>query len=159
MLKRRIKVLVSVLLAVSMFTAASHVNYAYDVPDMDEFSEEEWRRIEMIINSPNSKDWIGVVNENVPYDSGISAYPNCVDCAVLTRSVCLKEAILVDEGYHNGFLGITQTDCYAYYFESGGIEQCQICGDIVFEYGRHACWQIHKKCSYGEYDVCPMQIS
>lgn len=159
MLKRKIRFLLSLLLAVSMFIMASPVTYAYDMPDMDEFSEEEWRRIETIVNSPNSKDWIGVVRENLTLNRGITPYPNCVDCSVLTRSVCYKEAILVDEGYHTGFLGIGTTDCYAYYFESGGADICPICGRKVFVYGRHACWEIHKKCSKGEYDVCPMQKS
>ncbi|WP_300802005.1 hypothetical protein [uncultured Acetatifactor sp.] len=159
MLKRKIRFFVSLLLTISMFTTASPVVYAHGILDMDEFSEEEWRRIEMIINSPNSKDWIGVVKENVPLDSGISTYPNCVDCAVLSVSVCAKEAILYEEGYHNDFWGINQTDCYAYYFESGGAEMCPLCARVIFMYGRHACWEIHKKCWYGEYDVCPMKES
>lgn len=159
MLKRKIKFLVSLLLAISMFTTASPIAYAVGNLDMDEYNEEERRRIEMIVNSPNSKDWIGVVKENVPLDSGISAYPNCVDCGVLTVSVCAKEAILYDEGYHYDFWGITQTDCYAYYFQSNGGDMCPICAKVIFMYGRHDCLELHKKCSKGEYDVCPMQIS
>lgn len=49
MLKRKIRFFVSLLLTISMFTTASPVVYAHGILDMDEFSEEEWRRIEMII--------------------------------------------------------------------------------------------------------------
>ena len=84
---------------------------------------------------------------------------HCVDCAEIGVTVCAGEAKLVNEGYHRGFLGILQTDCYAYYFESRGALMCPRCQSVIEMYGYHACWEIHKKCSYGDYDVCPMQVS
>lgn len=82
----------------------------------------------------------------------------CYDCDWIMVSVCAKEAILVDEGYHNTFLLGVPTDCYAYYFESYGAFMCELCNKVGSD-GYHACWEVHKKCSKGEYDVCPMQRS
>ena len=137
MLRRKGKVLVSLLLAVTMFATASPVVYALGIFDMDEYSEEERRRIEMIVNSPNSKDWIGVVRENVPLDSYISFYPNCADCGVISVSVCAKEANLYDEGCQDDSWEGTETDCYAYHFQGRGSDMCPMCAKVIFMYGRH----------------------
>lgn len=91
--------------------------------------------------------------------NGFTLFPNCTDCSWFTVSVCAAEATLADEGYHRGFLGLVETDCYAYYFVSRGAEMCPTCYKVLWEYGAHDCWEIHKKCSKGEYDVCPMTVS
>lgn len=123
------------------------------------FKIEEQRRMDRVMNSSDSSQWLGIVEENVPLNNEISVYPNCVDCSLLTKNVCAAEAILVDEGYHNTFLLGLPTDCYAYYFESHGAAMCPGCWKVVEQYGRHACWERHKKCSKGDYDVCIMDIS
>lgn len=137
--------------------------FASDVSALEDFYDylktEESERINEIINSPNSEDYLGVVEENLPLNSEISLIPTCVDCGWFTVSVCAAEATLIGQGYHTGFLGIFQTDCYAYYFVSRGAEMCPTCYDILWEYGEHYCWEIHKTCSKGDYDVCPMQVT
>ena len=138
--------------------------FAYaDTSDLQEYRDmytaEEQRRINMITQSENSEDWIGVVEENFPLEREIEMYPFCEDCYEISVTVCAGEAILVDEGYHKDLLGIVTTDCYAYYFNSRGADMCPVCGKVIFQYGQHACWEIHKKCSKGDYDVCPMKIS
>lgn len=76
-----------------------------------------------------------------------------------TVTVCAAEATLVDEGYHRDLLGIFETDCYVYYFRSRSAEMCPICYKVLWVNGQHDCWEVHKKCSKGTYDVCPMQVS
>ena len=124
--------------------------------ELDEvFKKEEWRRMERVINSEDSSQWLGVVEENVPLNNNFSASPHCVDCATLSITVCAAEEILVDEGCHDNFPG-TPKDCYVYYFESHGAAICPGCRKVIERYGQHACRERHKKCSMGDYDVCPM---
>lgn len=160
---KKSKITLSLLLTVALICTMSPTVFAQDLTEFREaysiFKEEEQRRIEEITQSPNSSDWIGVFVENLPLDSNISTYPMCTDCEWFTVSVCAAEAILYDEGYHRGFLGLFETDCYAYYFKSRGAEMCPTCYKVIWEYGEHHCWEVHRKCSKGNYDVCPMQVS
>ena len=126
---------------------------------LEPYRQEEQRRIDEITNSENSAEWLNVERDNMPLSNGMMTIGHCVDCAEIGVTVCAGEAKLVNEGYHRGFLGILQTDCYAYYFESRGALMCPRCQSVIEMYGYHACWEIHKKCSYGDYDVCPMQVS
>lgn len=143
-----------------IFLLTSYVSaFAQEKQELDAiFKNEEWMRIERVINSENSSEWKGIVKENVPLNNNVSAYPHCVDCAVIAVTVCAAEATLVDEGYHTNIFG-KRTDCYAYYFGSRGAAMCPVCQKVIEQYGQHACWEIHKKCSKGNYDVCPMQVS
>ena len=126
---------------------------------LNEYEEEEQRRIDEIVNSSNSQEWLDVVVENVPLNNSISTYSHCLECYTIANTVCLMDATLYDEGYHSGIFGIGTTDCYAYYFCSRGVEMCMSCGNVVSELGVHDCWEIHKSCNKGEYDVCPMEYS
>lgn len=152
------KIAASVVMVICLLVSSVSV-FAQEKQELDEvFKNEEWRRMERVINSEDSSQWIGIVEENVPLNNNMSTYPHCVDCAALAVTVCAAEAILVDEGYHNNFVGVP-TDCYAYYFESHGAAMCPQCHKVIEQYGQHACWERHKKCSKGDYDVCPMQVS
>lgn len=126
---------------------------------LEPYRQEEQRRIDEITNSENSAEWLNVERDNMPLSNGMMTIGHCLDCATIGVTVCAAEAKLVNEGYHRGFFGIRQTDCYAYYFESRGALMCPQCQRVLEQYGYHACWEIHKKCSYGDYDVCPMQVS
>lgn len=160
---KKMRRLFSVALVLSMLISTGLQVGACDFSELEKslepYAEEEQRRIDTITNSPNSEDWLGVVIENVPLDNDIEPYMMCQDCSWMMVSVCAKEAILVDEGYHTGLLGSAQTNCYAYYFESRGAIMCSLCYKVGYQGGQHACWEIHKKCSKGEYDVCPMEVS
>lgn len=125
---------------------------------LEPYRQEEQRRIDEITNSENSAEWLNVERDNMPLSNGMMTIGHCLDCATIGVTVCAAEAKLVNEGYHRGFFG-NQTDCYAYYFESRGALMCPQCQRVLEQYGYHACWEIHKKCSYGDYDVCPMQVS
>lgn len=122
-----------------------------------EFDKEEKRRL--IESSKPNSGLMGVFKENVPIDNMTTLYPHCLDCGEFTVSVCAKEAVLYDEGYHRGLLGLVETDCYAYYYRSRGAAMCPSCARVIQQYGYHDCWELHKKCSKGNYDVCPMQVS
>ena len=165
-MKKTLKKLLAVVLTLSLGLAISVPAFASEDDNLDSFieafspiREEENRRIEKIVNSQNSDEWLNVFEENLPLDENISMYPICTDCNWYSVSVCAGDANLCDEGYHTGFLGIP-TDCYAYYFNSRGAEMCSNCYKVLWQYdGMHYCWEIHKKCSKGDYDVCPMQVS
>ena len=149
----------SLLTAAVMIVSMSTHSFAYDLTEFYEnyqcIIEEEQRRIQEIVNSPNSQDWLGVVVENLPMSNDVSFYPMCTDCSWFTVSVCAGEATLYDEGYHyGGFLGMFLTDCYAYYFESRGAEMCPTCYRVIWDYETHPCKEVHMKCSKGEYDTC-----
>lgn len=158
----------SLLLIVTLFCTMTPTAFAQSTQDsLDEFreayrviTEEEQRRIDEITQSPNSSDWLGVFEENLPLDPNVSTYGNCVDCNWFTVSVCAGDATLIGEGYHKGFLGLFETDCYAYYFVSRGAEMCPTCNKVIRIYdGEHLCWEIHKKCFKGNYDICVMDVS
>lgn len=160
-MKRKTRFLVGAILSLSIGVSCLH-SFAAEKEALDEvYKREERRRIERVINSEDSSLWLGVVEENVPVESGISTVPFCADCLVLTRSKCLAEAILVDEGYHNTLLASIPTDCYAYYFNSHAVYECPECKKSVLDVSNamHACWEIHKSCWLGDYDVCPCDVS
>ena len=157
------KLLTLVLLVIALtFTMTSNV-LAQDLTEFLEMyraiKEEEQRRVEEIQQSPDSQAWVGVFRENMPLDSDVSLYPMCVDCSCSTVSVCAGDAKLVFEGYHRGILGF-MTECYAYYYTSRGADMCPQCFSVIeiFE-GEHDCFQIHKKCSKGNYDTCPLDVT
>ncbi len=126
---------------------------------LEPYAEEEQRRINEVLRSPNNEDKIGVFKENVPIDNAISTYANCLKCAALGVTVCAKEGTVIDEGYHRALLGLIETDCYVTYLGSRGASMCPICGSVLEKYGVHYCWEVHKKCYKGTYDTCPMRIS
>jgi len=150
-----VSLLTAIVISVSMLPTA----LAHDLTEFYEnyscIVEEQQRRIQEITQSPNSKDWLGVVVENLPLNNAVSFYPTCLDCSWFTVSVCAGEATLYDEGYHRGFLGLFETDCYAYYFSSRGAEMCPTCYKVLWVYDGHFCKEVHSKCSKGEYDTCP----
>ena len=156
---KRTKLMLSILLSIVMMVTMSPTLYAADISEFldayTEIREEKFRRIEEIVNSPNSDEWIGVVRENLPLDTSASTYPNCTDCGVLTYSVCAGESTLLESGYHSVLF---QDDCFAYYFGSNGAEMCRVCYKVLWQYGVHYCYEIHNGCSKGRYDRCPMQI-
>ena len=104
-------------------------------------------------------DWLGEADENAPLDKGITPYMMCSKCSWGMVTVCAGQRVLTYEGYHTGFWGIFETDCYAYYYSSKGAIMCPNCHHIGYEGDLHDCWEIHGKCSKGEYDVCPMEVS
>lgn len=61
----KFKRLLSLVVTITIVTMMSSYVYAYDISDLEDahsyFTEEEQRRIEEIIQSPNSEDWLGVV--------------------------------------------------------------------------------------------------
>ena len=163
---KKMRRLFSVALVLSMLTAtglqagAEAYDFSDFLEDYEAVTIEEQRRIEMITNSPNSEEWLGVFEENMHFGDGISPHQICPYCEKsFTVTVCAGDATLVDEGYHRGFLGLFETDCYAYYFMSRGARMCPNCTRVVEEFGQHYCWESHKKCSRGEFDVCTMDVS
>lgn len=162
---KRLKKVTGLVLAIIMIFAVNS-SYIYAASETDianlqeyikEFDKEEKRRL--IESSKPNSGLMGVFRENVPIDNKITLYPNCLDCGRFTVNVCAKEAVLYDQGYHRGFLGVTETDCYAYYYRSRGAAMCPSCARVIQQYGYHDCWELHKKCSKGNYDVCPMRVS
>lgn len=98
---------------------------------LEPYRQEEQRRIDEITNSENSAEWLNVERDNMPLSNGMMTIGHCLDCATIGVTVCAAEAKLVNEGYHRGFLGIRQTDCYAYYFESRGALMCPQCQRVL----------------------------
>ena len=151
---------VSLLTAAVMIVSMIPHTFAYDLTEFYEnyscIEEEKYRRIQEITQSPNSSDWLGVVVENLPLNNDVSFYPTCLDCSWFTVDVCAGESTLYDEVYHyGGFLGMFLTDCYAYYFSSRAAEICPGCYNVLHVYESHYCYEVHMKCSKGEYDTCP----
>ena len=158
------RLVLSMLLVIVMTISIGASVFANDLTEFREayqpFIEEEQRRLEESIRSSNREELMGVREENLPIDMGASTYPTCEKCFNFSVSVCAAEATLVDEGYHKGFLGIFNTDCYAYYYVSRGAEMCPYCANVLWMYDEHYCWEYHTECSKkGFYDVCPMQVS
>ncbi len=161
------KIRIVLTLALVMILSLS-MTFSVHAQDLTEFlesysviAEEEQRRIDEIKQSENSDAWLGVVVENLPLNTGVSFYPTCTNCYNFSVSVCAGEATLVDQGYHKGgFLGLFDTDCYAYYYASRGAEMCPYCATVLWIYeGQHNCLEDHMKCSKGKYSTCPMDVS
>ena len=157
------RIILTLVLVMSLSLSMTFSVYAQDLTDFLEsysvIAEEEQRRIDEITQSENSDEWLGVVVENLPLDNDVSFYPTCSDCYNFTVKVCAGEATLYDEGYHKGFLGLFDTDCYAYYYASRGAEMCPVCYKVLWVYDQHYCREIHMKCSKGDYSTCPMDVS
>ncbi|WP_300843686.1 hypothetical protein [uncultured Acetatifactor sp.] len=149
---KKMRRLFSVALVLSMLTATGLQVGAYDLSEFE-------KSLEPYAEEHDNEDCLGEVVENVPLDNGISPRMMCPDCSWFMVSVCANQRILTDHGYHRGFLGIFETDCYAYYYSSKGAIMCPYCYAIGYEGEYHACWESHGKCSKGEYDVCPMEES
>ena len=135
---KKLKKFTSLILAIVMtlalnaspICAASETDIENLQKYIEEFDKEEKRRL--IESSKPNSGLMGVFRENVPIDNMTTLYPNCLDCGVFTVSVCAKEAVLYDEGYHRGLLGLVETDCYAYYDRSRGAAMCPSCARVHF---------------------------
>ena len=150
---KKMRRLFSVALVLSMLTATGLQVGAYG------FSESE-NSLEAYAEERHANaDWLGEAVENVPLDKGISPHMWCSKCSWYMVFVCADQRILTYEGYHRGFWGIFETDCYAYYYGSMGAIMCPNCHHIGDVTEQHDCWESHGKCSFGEYDVCPMDVS
>lgn len=157
---------ISCLLIITMLFLSTGTVFAYDSSEFEneyqKYTEEEQRRIKEIIQSSDNQNKIGIIKENFPLSNdGTSTYTICLNCdmpfSVVT--VCAAEATLAEEGYHNTFLGIP-TGCYMYYFVSRAAEICMYCQKVVRQIDvQHGCWEVHKKCGKGEYDICPMDVT
>mgnify|MGYP004597505465 CR=1 FL=1 len=75
----------------------------------------------------------------------------CINCNWFCVTVCAAEAVHYDTGRHG--------DCEVYYFKSRGAMMCPTCQTAWVQYGYHDCWEVHKTCWKGYYDVCPMEVT
>lgn len=150
---KKMRRLFSVVLVLSMLTATGLQVGAYG-------SSESGKSLECYAEEGHDNEGCqGEVVENVPPDNGITPYMMCSKCSWGMVSVCADQRVLTYEGYHTGIFGIFYTDCYAYYYSSKGAIMCPNCYHIGYEADLHDCWESHGKCSKGEYDVCPMEVS
>lgn len=75
--------------------------------------------------------------------------------------ICNQDKIVLDAGEHSyGFLG--RNKCYATYYKSRGGYVCPSCGAVEVwylngGYAYHLCYESHRSCSKGNYDVCPFR--
>lgn len=124
----------------------------------DEYDTCEKARMDKISNMDDATEFINKVEENVPLSNNVVPYSNCVDCSELGVLVCAKEATFVGTSEHR--YGLTlQNTCTVYYYVSHGAEMCPNCWKVLYQGGQHDCWERHKGCSKGDYDVCPMTYS
>lgn len=96
--------------------------------DYNQYTEEEMRRIEEAIQSPD--EWLGVERPNYVPGKDTSRRDMCLNCEWFMVEVCLKEADLDGKGYHEDILGLTTTDCYADFLASRYVLICPTCGEI-----------------------------
>lgn len=83
---------------------------------------------------------------------------SCTACGQYAPIVCAAEAIIYDYGTHKYGLLWTKT-CEVVYINSRSASICDTCYNVVEVFGYHDCWEVHKDCGRGEYDVCPCEIS
>lgn len=88
-----------------------------------------------------------IVANNAHVVDNASRY-TCVDCGWFCTTVCFEE----DRVYATSTHGSCEVD----YLRSTGAEKCLECGKVWVRYGYRDCWEIHKSCRKGDYDVCTM---
>lgn len=80
----------------------------------------------------------------------------CVVCSNFCFTVCAAEGVVGDTWTHST---IFTKDCNVTQLRSRAASICGTCGNVNEQYGYHDCWEAHTKCSKGQYDVCPMDVS
>lgn len=129
-----------------------------DEPELslsDEVKEKEQQRINGEIpagEKGETIDWKVVVGAE---DHPTTRYM-CVDCNWFCQTVCAAEGIIDEEWDHSTLL---TPDCHVTSIISRGAMMCPTCYTVYEVYDYHYCWEVHTKCSKGQYDVCPMQVS
>ena len=83
-------------------------------------------------------------------------FQTCTACGEMCNTVCAMEGVVGDVYTHDTLL---TKDCQVTILRSRGATICSSCGNVNETYGYHDCWEVHTKCSKGQYDVCPMEIS
>ena len=151
-LKRLLYIVVSMML-IKIFTL--NVNAANELQLSEEAKAEESRRIQLGGISPDDVsdiNWEAIV---LPKKQ-VSSRDFCVNCRVACVTVCAAEGVMGDVWYHSTLF--TQ-DCKVTQIKSRGGLMCPVCHNVLDVFDYHDCWEIHTKCSKGNYDICPMMVS
>ena len=88
----------------------------------------------------------------------ISPMMTSTKCGRYAPIVCAAEAINYGTGTHK-YSFLWKDTCTVTYFKSRSASICASCYNVCETYGYHDCWQVHRDCGIGEYDVCPCEIS
>ena len=83
-------------------------------------------------------------------------YQTCTACGNMCNTVCAMEGVVGDVYTYDTLL---TKGCQVTILRSRGATMCSYYGNVNETYGYHDCWEVHTKCSKGQYDVCPMEIS
>lgn len=138
------KKLLLILLSVVLLFEFSNACFADELPSC--IHEKEYNAIHGITGQPSCD----VVNKHHGEIISPSRFI-CSKCGWFCVTVCAAEARLDGTNTHG--------DCLVYYFSSRGAMMCPTCQIVYIQYGYHDCWEIHKSCWKGDYDVCPMEVS
>ena len=144
MRKKIISVGVSLVLLLSMGT--------FVASGMSSLEPDKTRETEILNelaegNNIQTKDEYGVV----PYPHG-----TCMRCSEWCYTVCAADGEIDAVWYHDTLF---TEDCKVTLLRSRGYSMCDDCFFINEEHGYHDCWEVHTKCSKGQYDVCTMERS
>jgi len=80
----------------------------------------------------------------------------CINCYWFAYTVCAMEGRMDSTWTHSTLL---TRDCKVTLLTSRGAMICPTCRTVWEQYGYHWCWEVHTKCSKGNYDICPMEVS
>lgn len=144
---------------IAMFLIPITVFADSDVPELTLSDETKQHEADYIENggNPNADldapiDWKLVVGA----ENSIAPRYMCLNCNWFCYTVCAGEAYNAGTYTHSTLF---TKDCKVTYFKSRGAMMCPYCYRAWEQYGYHDCWEAHTKCSKGQYDVCPMEIS
>lgn len=156
-MKKRKRCIVSFLLiACLLFSTKTYASD--DIPDLALSEETKIKEQKRILGEipPGEEgeeiDWKLVVGaEHQPSPRYV-----CINCNWFCVTVCAAEGVRGDEWDHSTLF---TKDCHVTSILSRGAMMCPTCYTVWEQYDYHYCWEVHTKCSKGQYDICPMQVT